>query len=67
MDDEVDPKIGEVRDGFLHLVGEIVKLSVVFNELSPEGREAVIPRYRAFLAAVSEMPVIPQPHPESIS
>lgn len=58
-DEEIDPRIEYIQDEFLELTGEVVKLSILLNELPWSRREALRSRYNAFLTAINEMPSLP--------
>lgn len=61
MDEELAGKIDFIKDEFLDLTGEIVKLSITLHKLPKKHLEAVAPRYRAFLVAVREMSTLLAP------
>jgi len=62
-EEEIDPRVEQVNDLMLELIGEITKLSVLLRELPEEQYPALIERYSSLHLAIDSLPIkITEPH-----
>lgn len=52
-----DPKVESINNDLLHLIGEVVKVTVEIAELSPKQLLAVKSRFNALVSAVNALDV----------
>ena len=67
QDSEValDPRVEQIMDSLLELIGEVVKLTILIAELPEDNLPHVLPRFNALVSAVNQLEIQEQEDPRN--
>lgn len=51
----VDPRVEQITDMLLELIGEVIKVTILITELPEDNVQYVLPRFNALVSAVNSV------------